>query len=107
MNAIRKTTALKHYEATDLDRAFLIDLFARQNGLCYWFGIPMIPSSVYRDPQRPSVDRLDNSIGYLRSNVVLACAAANIGRSSASAERFSAFCTTLRESSHHVDRLLG
>ena len=96
MNQVKKATQMKGYEAYNLDRAFILDMFERQMGLCYWFGIPMVPTASHRDPQRPSLDRLDNARGYTKDNVVLACAVANIGRSSATIERFTEFCKLLR-----------
>ena len=92
----------KHKERTarfgpsDLDEAYLRELFAQQNGRCYWLGIPMVPSAVKRDPRRPSVDRLDNSKGYVRGNVVLTTMFANMGRSQLDAESFRAFVEELR-----------
>lgn len=79
-----------------IDTAFVLELFEKQKGLCYWFRIPIVPSGVLRDPQRPSLDRLDNTRGYVRDNLVLTCMAANMGRSESTAERFAAFCQLLR-----------
>lgn len=71
-------------------------LWMKQRGRCYWTGVPMVPSVEKRDPQRPSLDRLDNAIGYVPGNVVLATAFANIGRQTASSMRFADFLLTLR-----------
>ena len=56
------------------------ELFEKQNGLCYWFKIPLIPSNKHKHPQQPSLDRLDRNKGYVKDNVVLTCYSANIGR---------------------------
>lgn len=55
-------------------------MFNNQNGLCYWFGVPLIPSDKKKHPQQPSLDRLDRNKGYTKENVVLCCYSANIGR---------------------------
>jgi hypothetical protein len=55
-------------------------MFDDQNGLCYWFGIPLIPSDKKKHPQQPSLDRIDGNKGYTKENVVLSCYSANIGR---------------------------
>ncbi len=56
------------------------ELYNKQNGLCYWFGVPLIPSNKSKYPQQPSLDRLDRDKGYVKDNVVLCCYSANIGR---------------------------
>jgi len=56
------------------------EMFEKQNGLCYWFKIPLVPSNKHKHPQQPSLDRLDRNKGYVKDNVVLTCYSANIGR---------------------------
>jgi hypothetical protein len=56
------------------------EMFENQNGLCYWFNVPLIPSNQKKHPQQPSLDRLDRNKGYTKDNVVLCCYSANIGR---------------------------
>lgn len=80
----------------DLDGDFLLSLFEKQGGRCYWLGVPMVPSIAHRDPRRPSVDRLDQGKGYTRDNVVLTTMFANMGRSSLDATSFAAFVEELR-----------
>lgn len=58
----------------------ITDLYEKQKGLCYWFGIPLVPSLTNKHPQQPSIDRLDRTKGYTKDNVVLCCYTANIGR---------------------------
>jgi len=62
-----------------------------QNGLCYWFKIPLIPSNKSKHPQQPSLDRLDVSKGYIKDNVVLSCYSANIGRNDNDLETWEKF----------------
>ena len=57
----------------------------------------MVPSIETRDPRRPSLDRLDEKIGYVRGNVVLTTTFANMGRSAYSAEKFAAFVAELKD----------
>lgn len=73
----------------------LRDIFEKQNGLCYWFKIPLIPSEHKKHPQQPSIDRLDRTKGYTKDNVVLCCYSANIGRNDNDLEIWTDFIKKL------------
>lgn len=64
----------------DIDIEYINYLFEKQRGKCYWFGVDLIPSSLKKHPQQPSLDRINNNLGYVKGNVVLSCYSANIGR---------------------------
>lgn len=85
-------------EESDITKEFLKELFEKQNGLCYWFGIPLIPTAENRHPQKPSLDRVDRAKGYTQDNVVLACHAANMGRNSSTFQQFTDFVAVLKSS---------
>jgi hypothetical protein len=67
------------------------EMLEKQNGLCYWFKIPLIPSNKHKHPQQPSLDRLDRHKGYTKNNVVLCCYSANIGRNENDLETWEKF----------------
>jgi hypothetical protein len=71
------------------------EMFEKQNGLCYWFKIPLIPSESKKHPQQPSLDRLDRKKGYTKNNVVLTCYSANIGRNENDLETWGKFVSLL------------
>ena len=71
------------------------EMFSNQNGLCYWFKIPLIPSNNSKHPQQPSLDRLDGNKGYTKDNVVLTCYSANIGRNNNDVETWKKFLSLL------------
>lgn len=79
----------------DLTVEDINEIFENQNGLCYWFGIPLIPSEKGKHPQQPSLDRLDRNKGYTKDNVVLACYSANIGRNENDLETWQNFLNLL------------
>jgi hypothetical protein len=70
-------------------------MFEKQNGLCYWFKIPLIPSNNLKHPQQPSLDRLNRDKGYTKDNVVLTCYSANIGRNENDLETWEQFIKVL------------
>jgi len=71
------------------------EMFDSQNGLCYWFNVPLISSNKPKHPQQPSLDRLDRTKGYTRDNVVLCCYSANIGRNDNDVETWENFLKLL------------
>jgi hypothetical protein len=81
----------KVHEVEDkINCAFLEELKNKQNGMCYWLSIPMDFTS--KDKLRkPSLDRLDNNIGYTKKNIVLSTVFANTGRRDASVLEMSDF----------------
>jgi hypothetical protein len=69
---------------TDFDAEFIFDLYKKQEGKCAYFGIPMhIHSTGKRYLLNPSLDRIDNTIGYIKSNIVLCTLMANHARNDA------------------------
>jgi hypothetical protein len=80
----------------EIDENFILELFEKQNGKCYWFKVDLKPSNIAKYPWQPSLDRLDRDKGYTKDNVVLACYSANIGRNTASAEIFNMFVIDLK-----------
>ena len=71
------------------------EMFEKQNGLCFWFKMPLIPSNYSKHPQQPSLDRLDRNKGYTKDNVVLTCYSANIGRNENNLETWKNFLNLL------------
>lgn len=106
---VKSTAAVKEYRRTqrkdgsfpplaedfvktrvEFDAVFLENLFAKQNGRCYWFTeIELDPMLLYvpKHPMAISVDRLvskvtENEGHYTKDNVVLTTRFVNFGRNS-------------------------
>lgn len=80
-----------------IDKGFIKELWERQDGLCYWSGLKMNPSTIPYDPFQPSLERLDCSKGYTRDNCVLSCRAMNTARGNISTELWIEFLTKWKE----------
>jgi hypothetical protein len=74
----------------EINSRFMNELKIAQNGMCYWFNVP-IDFTLQDKLRRPSIDRLDNSKGYTKDNVVLTTQFANLGRQSESVTNFRLF----------------
>ncbi len=79
----------------DLDVEWIESLWERQQGRCFWYHVEMQPMDCTRNPLQPSIDRIEPEKGYVKSNVVLACAAANLGRNTTHADVFRRFADSL------------
>uniref|UniRef100_A0AAU6VY36 Restriction endonuclease n=2 Tax=unclassified bacterial viruses TaxID=12333 RepID=A0AAU6VY36_9VIRU len=74
----------------------ILSLWAAQEGKCYWLGVPLSEDELPdRHPLKPSIDRLDNSKGYIKDNVVITSTFANLGRSNTTVEDFREFLIIL------------
>jgi hypothetical protein len=93
-NNLLHTTKKRNCENT-LTIDEILELYKNQNGLCYWFRLPLIPTLINKHPQQPSIDRLDRFKGYTKDNIVLSCYAANIGRNETNVEIWQDFISLL------------
>lgn len=55
----------------NLDFKFLIELYEKQRGLCFYSGIPLKITGTDKDYDTLSIDRVDSSKGYTKDNIVL------------------------------------
>ena len=87
-----KKNGIKRTEPLDvtIDEFYLRNQFAEQNGNCYWTEFPIDPFGVYEksNPLSPSLERLDESLGYIPGNVVIALRLFNLGRQRCPEKKF-------------------
>lgn len=80
---------------TDIDLPFLLNLWSRQQGLCFYTKIPMIATNAVgrgRNPDAVSIDRIDSAKPYTKSNVVLCSWWANQAKGILSTKEFQSRC---------------
>jgi len=60
----------------------LEEIYKDQNARCFWFNVPMNLGLLYVSwhPLAPSADRLDESKGYDKDNIVICTRLSNLGR---------------------------
>ncbi len=86
-----------HYGKTDIDVAFLRELWQKQDGTCPYTGIKMeLPHNtqsfhIKGTPCKASLDRIDSSKGYVRGNVEFVCLAVNYAKNGFSKEQMLEF----------------
>lgn len=87
--------AKRRNSEVSIDVDYLMEMWREQGGKCYWLGIDLLGGDA--DPCHPgkvSLDRLDNTKGYVPGNVVLSSAFANMGRNIYDAHKFSDWLST-------------
>lgn len=85
----------------DIDRDYLIRVWHSQQGLCAVSGVAMQTESGTREnknPYRASLDRIDNSKGYVIGNVRFVCHWVNNAKSTWDQTVFDDFVSNIVES---------
>lgn len=70
--------------------------FDKQQGRCYHTGILMVPTAASRSLFQPSLERLNNGLGYSPHNTVLVSWAANSARGSSSLAEFHSWLAAIK-----------
>lgn len=91
LGGYRQTGKIDNVPVT-IDADYLITLYHKQKGLCYYTGENMIHGTKKTQPNSMSVDRIDPKKGYIPENVVLCTYFVNTCKSSRTADEFYKFC---------------
>ena len=91
----------KQLAVIDFDSNYIKELYDKQEGKCYWLGIQMYPDKPARHCLKPSVDRLDNNVGYIKSNIVLCTILANNGRNCTPVDDWIEICNVIGVKKKH------
>jgi hypothetical protein len=75
----------------EIDIEDLKEQFDKQEGKCFWLGglLDFNEIDITNSPFAPSVDRLDNSIYYVKNNIVISSRFANRGKGAYQEEDFA------------------
>ena len=84
----------------------LEEIWNSQEGKCYWFGVPLDITLLYRDhpdwmpkhPMAPSIDKIDVNGDYTKDNIVITTRFANFGRNVCDFDSFKEIVQTLKNS---------
>ena len=82
----------------------LEEIWQKQNGKCYWFGIDLDLNLLYKDhpdwmpkhPLAPSIDKIDVNGDYTKDNIVICTRLANFGRNTCDFDRFHEIVNKIR-----------
>jgi hypothetical protein len=98
MKCIKNPDRKKKNSSIDFDIGYLKEVWDSQDGICPFAGIKMSLRTM-KDSLKSritaycaSVDRIDNSIGYVRGNIRFVCHMANMARNKYSDEQVIEFC---------------
>lgn len=96
--------------SVDITSDYLKEVWNNQNGICSLSGLSMIlpvgTSGKWNEgcpSLRASLDRIDNSLGYVKGNVRFICTIGNYGKGISTDEEFISFCHDVAKNSHNFN----
>lgn len=83
----------------DIDKKYMLDLWEKQEGKCFYSGIPMVKRK-YKEKRGPfsaSIDRIDSNKGYFIGNVVWSTWICNVGKNNFTCEEYLNLCCLINK----------
>ena len=93
---VAKSSAKRKNLNFDLSPEFLLELYNKQEGKCYYTGIKMLMNQSC-NPHLLSLDRINSTLGYTKNNVVFCCFHVNIMKRDLTINEFFQFCKQIVE----------
>ena len=92
----------RHNTESDIDSKYLIKLWNDQDGICFYSGTKMILPKFRRGRacDSASIDRMDSSKAYLKSNIAWCCWGCNAGKSNFSTTEYINLCKAVAKNNH-------
>lgn len=99
MAPLVNTTRMRGGSSFDLSLSFLLRLWDKQKGLCYYTGLPMLEPryGTGRIPDVASLDRVEPSKGYTKGNVVWVRWCCNMAKGTLSVSDFIKMCRAVAD----------
>ena len=91
-----KTKRLLSRIPVGISTQWIRDQFARQQGRCFYTGIPMVLGGRRKHPRKPSLDRIDSTRAYTPDNCVLCLCAVNFMKNDYTLDEFMALLEDIR-----------
>lgn len=95
-----RSSSKKRNLSFEISVDFVASLWEKQNGRCYWTGVPLLTDSPNNHPLRVSIDRVDSRFGYHDENIVLSTMLVNFGRRNLSPEDTIAALDAITQNYH-------
>ena len=94
--ATARNVSIRRNHNFNLDIKYMYELWDKQDGKCYYTGIPMTKTFNQKSPYQMSIDRIDSNIGYIKGNICLCCLSINFAKNSFTVEEIMKFISDLK-----------
>lgn len=82
----------------------VLEIYKKQNGLCVFTGAKLICNCSNSKKNNWSIDRIDNSKGYTKDNIVLVTKTANMFRNRSTIKELLEFCNMVVSTSNAIEK---